>query len=114
MTRLLAFGSTGPMYFVFCPPKPSSPSHELGSVWLLPDISLLLTYITLYRRCGLAYPYDRRGFVRMSIFTTRAIFLLAHLIDEDRNADHGDAVVDCLQDPVHPTVGQEQDSLLMG
>jgi hypothetical protein len=50
----------------------------------------------------------------MSVLTTRTIFSLAHLIDEDGNADHGDAVVDGLQDPVHPTVGQEQDSLLMG
>jgi hypothetical protein len=51
---------------------------------------------------------------RMSVLPTMTILSLAHLVDEDRNADHGDAVVDCLQDPVHPTVGQEQDSLLMG
>ncbi len=50
----------------------------------------------------------------MSVLTTRTIFSLAHLIDEDGNANHGDAVVDGLQDPVHPTVGQKQDSLLMG
>jgi hypothetical protein len=40
-------GPTGPMYFVFCRLYPPPPSHTV-----------------LYRRCGLAYPYDWRGFVR--------------------------------------------------
>jgi hypothetical protein len=44
---------------VFTPPPPAT-TPVFG---LLPVISLLLT-ITLYRRCGLAYPYDWRGFVR--------------------------------------------------
>ncbi len=51
---------------VFTPPPPpamdeTSPSYH-GSVWLLPVFSLLLTN-TVSRVCGLAYPYDCRGFV---------------------------------------------------
>jgi hypothetical protein len=39
-----------------------NPSHY-GSVWVLPVFSLLLTNTALHRGCGLAYPYDGRGFV---------------------------------------------------
>ncbi len=42
-------------YVVFTFP----PLSHHSNVWLLPVISQL----TLYRRCGLAYPYDWRGFV---------------------------------------------------
>jgi hypothetical protein len=76
----------------------------------------------LYRRQGiltggLKTAVKCRKVLRQGIFpTTRMSVLLLgpHLVDEDRNANHGDAIVDSLQDPVHPTVGQEQDSLLMG
>ncbi len=55
---MIMLGPTGPIYFVFCRLYHSSSQHH-GSVWLLPVISPLL----LYRRCGLAYPYEWRGFV---------------------------------------------------
>ncbi len=55
--KLYAMGS---IYFIFCRLYPSSPSDH-GSVWLLPVISLFLT--NTVHRCGLAYPYDWRGFV---------------------------------------------------
>jgi hypothetical protein len=42
---------------VFTPTLP----NNLSSVWLLTVISLLK--LTLFRRCGLAYLYDWRGFV---------------------------------------------------
>jgi hypothetical protein len=44
---------------VFTPPPPC---HH-GSVWLLPTCHLSTLLLTLYRRCGLANPYDWRGFV---------------------------------------------------
>ena len=39
---------------------PSPPSHKAVIGYYL---SSLYSYLTLYRRCRLAYPYDRRGFV---------------------------------------------------
>jgi len=48
----------GSMCFIFCRLYPAT-TPVFGSY---PVISLLLT-LTLYRRCGLAYPYDGRGFV---------------------------------------------------
>ncbi len=56
---------------VFTPP----PSSHHGSVWLLPVISLLLG-ITLYRECGLAYPYDWRGFVGTKKKTSVGLLVL--------------------------------------
>ncbi len=52
------------------------PSHH-GSLWVLPVISLLLT-ITLYRRYGLAYPYDGRGFVGPKKKTIVGLLVLNH------------------------------------
>jgi hypothetical protein len=48
-------------YFDFCRPYPSSPATTavFGSSYL----SSLYFYLTLYRGCGLAYPYNWRGFV---------------------------------------------------
>ncbi len=53
---------SGPMYFVFCRLYHSQPRHQ-GSVWGPTCHITTSNYITLYRRCGLAYPYDGRGFV---------------------------------------------------
>ncbi len=58
----LALLSEGPTHFVFCRLHPFSPPPKpYGRVGVLPVISLLLP--NMYRRCGLVYPYDGRGFV---------------------------------------------------
>jgi hypothetical protein len=56
------YTSMGPMYFVFCRLYPSSPSTTAVFCSYLSSLYSTLN-LTLYRGCGLAYPYDWRGFV---------------------------------------------------
>jgi hypothetical protein len=51
----------GPMYFVFCRLYPSPPPPATTAV-IGSYLSSLYSSLTLYRGCGLAYPYDYRGF----------------------------------------------------
>ncbi len=55
--------STGPMYFVFCRPCPFSPQPPWQCLGPTCHLSTLKFLLILYRRCRLAFPYDRKGFV---------------------------------------------------
>ncbi len=66
---------TGPTYFVFCRLYPPSPSqHGSFSSYL----SSLYSSLTLYRRCGLAYPYDwTEGVCTAEFLSRKPGFLLS-------------------------------------
>jgi hypothetical protein len=57
--RHLSVETTGQMYIVFCRPLlPPATTAVFGS-----NPSSLFSKLILYHRCGLAYPYEGRGFV---------------------------------------------------